>query len=99
MLAAIRHARDTGKDSFTLVSHSFELINRRRQALNHVVQRRFSGLLRGLASMPRVETASYAQSPPQLCLTGPNAALPASPFRTGIRMAEQFISNALYGAV
>jgi peptidoglycan/xylan/chitin deacetylase (PgdA/CDA1 family) len=99
MLAAIRHARDAGKDSFTLVSHSFELINRRRQTLNRVVRRRFSGLLRGLAAMPRVETASYAQSPPQLCLTGTNAALPASPLRTGIRIAEQFISNTLYGAV
>ncbi len=98
MLAAIRHARDTRHDSFTLVSHSFELINRRKQAVNHVVRRRFAGLLAGLARMERVETGTYAETPPQLRLTGGNAALPANPLRTGIRLAEQFISNALYGA-
>ncbi len=98
MLAAIRHARDTGRDSFTLVSHSFELINRRSQSVNHVVRRRFTGLVKALAGMRRVETGTYAAAPPQLRLTGGNSALPASPLRTGIRLAEQFVSNALYGA-
>ncbi len=98
MLAAIRHARATGRESFTLVSHSFELINRRKQAVNHVVRRRFTGLVRALAGMRQVETGTYAETPPQLQLTGGNTALPASPFRTGIRLAEQFVSNTLYGA-
>jgi peptidoglycan/xylan/chitin deacetylase (PgdA/CDA1 family) len=98
MLAAIRHARDTGRESFTLVSHSFELINRRKQAVNHVVRRRFGGLLTALAAMRQIATGTYAETPPCLRMTGGNAALPASPLRTGIRLAEQFVSNALYGA-
>lgn len=99
MLAAIRCARDAGQDSFTLVSHSFELINRRKQAVNHVVRRRFAGLVRALSSMRRVTTGTYAETPPRLRLTGANAVLPASPLRTGIRFAEQLVSNALYGAI
>ena len=98
MLAAIRHARDTDRDSFTLVSHSFELINRRRQAVNYVVRRRFAGLVKTLAGMRGVTTGTYAESPPRLHLTGSNTALPPSTLRTGVRIAEQFVSNALYGA-
>ncbi len=98
MLAAIRHARDTGRDSFTLVSHSFELINRRKQTVNHVVRQRFTGLIRALAGMRRIETGTYARTPPHPRLTGSNTALPASPLRTSIRLAEQLISNALYGS-
>jgi len=99
MLAAIRHARDSGRESFTLVSHSFELINRSKLAVNHVVRRRFTGLVKAIAAMRGVETGTYAETPPRLRLTGANAALPASPLRTGIRLAEQLVSNALYGAI
>lgn len=98
MLAAIRHARDIGRESFTLVSHSFELINRRKLAVNQVVRRRFIGLVKAVAGMRGVTTATYAESPPRVRLTGSAAALPASPLRTGIRLAEQFVSNTLYGA-
>ncbi|UYV16817.1 polysaccharide deacetylase family protein [Porphyrobacter sp. ULC335] len=99
MLCAIRHARDCGRDSFTLVSHSFELINRRKLAVNHIVRRRFGGLIKSLATMRGVETGNYKDSPPVLRLTGGSAQpLPASAMRTGHRLAEQFVSNALYGA-
>ncbi|MCL9982428.1 MAG: hypothetical protein NBV60_04635 [Erythrobacter sp.] len=99
MLAAITHARDNGRDSFTLVSHSFELINRRKLAVNKIVRRRFTKLVETLATMPGVETGCYADSPPPLsCPTRPSAPLPASAMRTGQRLAEQFVSNTLYGA-
>ncbi|MEL7219000.1 MAG: hypothetical protein AAGK01_11290, partial [Pseudomonadota bacterium] len=55
MRAAIRHARDTDRLAFTLVSHSFELINRRKLAVNHVVRRRFEGLCKSLSTMKGVE--------------------------------------------
>ncbi|MBU7581031.1 MAG: polysaccharide deacetylase family protein [Porphyrobacter sp.] len=98
MLGAIRHARDTGRDSFTLVSHSFELINRRKLAVNPIVRRRFIGLIKALGAMRGVSTGTYAQTPPALRLTGGACQpLPASPIRTGMRLAEQFVSNALYG--
>lgn len=100
MLAAIRHARDTGRESFTLVSHSFELINRRKLAVNKIVRRRFTGLVHALAAMPGVETGTYAQNPPPVaCPTRPSQPLPASAMRTGQRLAEQFVSNTLYGAL
>jgi hypothetical protein len=100
MLAAIRHARDSGRGSFTLVSHSFELINRRKLAVNHIVRNRFGSLIRNLSMMRGVETGCYARTPPQMCLTGrDHELLPASAIRTGHRLAEQFVSNTLYGAL
>ncbi|WP_379922580.1 hypothetical protein [Erythrobacter sp. R86502] len=100
MLGAIRHARDGGRGSFTLVSHSFELFNRRTMAANHIVRRRFAGLLRHLSTMRGVTSATYADMPPALRLTGTGQQpLPASAVRTGMRMAEQLVSNALYGAI
>lgn len=98
MLAAIRHARDHGRESFSLVSHSFELINRRKLAVNPIVRRRFTGLVRALATMRGIETGTFTQSPPPLP-TAPDQSqpLPASSVRTGMRLVEQFLSNTLYG--
>jgi hypothetical protein len=100
MLAAIAHARDSGRESFTLVSHSFELINRRKRAVNPIVRRRFTELVRALAAMPGVETGTYRDTPPEVRAYGSaNRPLPANPMRTGRRLAEQFVSNAVYGAL
>lgn len=100
MVAAIAHARDTGRENFTLVSHSFELINRRKLAVNAIVRRRFTGLLRALATMPGVATGNYRDAPPQVCTyPAPSQPLPASAIRTGRRLAEQLVSNAVYGAL
>jgi hypothetical protein len=99
MLAAIRHARDCGRESFTLVSHSFELFNRRTMSANLIVRKRFTGLVKALAGMRKVETGCYAHTPPSIRLTlGHHDPLPPSAVRTGLRLAEQFVSNALYGA-
>ena len=99
MTAAVRHARDEGHEAFVLVSHSFELINRRRLAVNHVVRRRFTGLVRALAAMRGVTTATFRDNPPPLgCTINPSEPVPATALRTGMRLAEQFVSNALYGA-
>lgn len=100
MLAAIRHAQASGRESFTLVSHSFELINRRKLAVNRIVRRRFGNLVKALAAMPGVTTGTYADSPPMpSSALAPSLPLPASALRTGQRMAEQFVSNTLYGAL
>jgi hypothetical protein len=100
MLAAIRHARRCGRESFTFVSHSFELINRRNLAVNPIVRRRFTGLVKALAEMHGVETGTFIANPPPLAGHG-NASLPlpANAMRTGMRLAEQFVSNTLYGAL
>ena len=100
MRAAVRHARDTGRESYTFVTHSFELINRRTLAVNRIVRRRFEGLLRSLKQMRRVHTGTFRDNPPPL--TAPDETpelLPPSTLRTTYRYAEQLVSNTLYGAL
>jgi hypothetical protein len=100
MSAAIRHATDLGCPSFTLVSHSFELINRSKLVVNPIVRRRFDGLCRLLGSTDGVTTANYRDDQPVSAGLGPSPApLNANPLRTGYRYAEQFVSNTLYGAL
>ncbi len=102
MTAALRHARDTGQASFTIVTHSFELINRRTLTLNKIVNSRFEGLCSAVAQMDRVEAGNYRDNPPlHGSASNPlsREPLPANPLRTGIRLAEQFASNTLYGAL
>jgi hypothetical protein len=49
--------------------------------------------------MRGVETGCYTRTPPTIRLTGnQQEPLPPSAMRTGLRLAEQFVSNALYGA-
>ena len=97
LLAALRHAVHGGQQQVTLVSHSFELLSRDRQRANRVLQRRFERFCGGLAAVPGLTTATYAQRPPQLETATP-APLPHSPLRTLRRLAEQALGNALYGA-
>lgn len=100
MRAALHHARDSGRASFTLVSHSFELVNRRKLAANRIVRHRFAGLCETLASMPGIATADFRDAPPLFGGRAHHGALlPASPLRTGYRYAEQLVSNTLYGAL
>ena len=97
LLAALRHAVRGGQQQVTLVSHSFELLSRDRLRANRVLQRRFERFCAGLAAVPGLTTATYAQRPPQIEGAAP-APLPHSPLRTLRRLAEQALGNALYGA-
>ena len=100
MRAAIEYSAQLGCPSFTLVTHSFELINRRKLAINHIVRRRFEGLCKALAAMDGVTTGTYRDNPPLFAGSGPSPApLPANAWRTGYRYAEQLASNVLYGAL
>ena len=100
MTSAIRHARDTQTPSFTLVSHSFELVNRRRLAVNRVVRKRFEGLCQAIKEMRGVRTATYRDDPPSRLFERDRMPAPAAsgPFATGMRFAEQAVSNAFYGS-
>lgn len=100
MRSAIRHARDSGRPSFTLVTHSFELINRRTRKVNRIVRRRFEGLCRSLSTMRQISTANFRDDPPRPADDDiESEPLPANPLRTGYRYAEQLVSNTLYGAL
>ncbi len=97
--AAIRHARDTGADQFSIVSHSFELLSRDRTRINTLVRRRFDQLCQFIANEPGVSTGTYAQSAPVALCDGKTApVLPANALRTGLRHVQQAISNLRFGA-
>jgi len=81
------------------VSHSFELLSRDRTRVNKIVKRRFERLCARLGQMHNVTTGTYANSSPVPACTSQQAdVLPFSPLRTGLRLAEQALANALYGA-
>ena len=98
MLAASRHAHSSGASQFTLVSHSFELLSRDRRRINKIVTRRFEKFCVALAGAPNIATATYANDPPTVTQSDTSSLLPHSMLRTGFRMAQQALSNQLYGA-
>ncbi len=97
LLAALAHAATQGQDQMTVVSHSFELLSRDRLRGNRVLQHRFERFCAGVAHMPQVRAATYADDPPE-----PSSAtvkpMPHSVLRTVRRYGEQALANALYGA-
>lgn len=98
MKAAFKHAKRHGVEAFTLVSHSFELLCRQREKINMIIRRRFEALCKAIAKMDGVSTGTYAENPPRIiALDGPPPVLPLDPVRSGYRMAEQAVVNALYG--
>jgi hypothetical protein len=99
MRDAMLHARDAGLSSFTLVSHSFELLSRDRTRVNPIIRKRFEGLCHAIEATPGVATATYADNPPRPERhDGVTPVLPASALRRSLRVAEQAVGNALYGA-
>jgi len=97
LVAALRHARDEGVASLTLVSHSFELLSRDRRRSNRLVARRFERFCAALAAMPGVQSATYATNPPRVgAPAATQVILPHHPLRTGARIVEQALGNALY---
>jgi hypothetical protein len=99
LLAAIRHAEASDARSFTLVSHSFELMSRDRTRINPILRRRFEKFCAGLAGLAGVSTGTYADNPPTAgTTTEPIPLLGHNPLRTGLRLAEQALANSLYGA-
>lgn len=98
MRDAIVHARDAGIPSFTIVSHSFELLDRGRDRINPIVRRRFERLCRAIEATPGVATATYADNPPRPGTSAGEAlVLPHSRWRASLRKAEQAVANTLYG--
>ncbi|MEM7702841.1 MAG: hypothetical protein AAF251_12950 [Pseudomonadota bacterium] len=98
MRAAILHAQRQGQETLTLVSHSFEFFNRKTSVVKHLVRQRFDRLCAFLRDTPGISSGTYRDHPPQVVNShGPSALLPANSWRTGARLAEQALVNALYG--
>jgi hypothetical protein len=96
LTGALAHARDTGIESLTLVSHSFELASRDRLRRNRVVAWRFERFCAALAAMPGCHAATYASHPPRAATERAVQAMPFNPLTGGVRVVEQAVSNALY---
>ncbi|MDE1918862.1 MAG: polysaccharide deacetylase family protein [Sphingomonadales bacterium] len=96
ILAALAHAQRQGVADFTLVSHSFELLSRDRTRINQIVKRRFERLCVALGARG-VASGIYRSDPP-VAAQRAVPVLPHNPLRMGWRLAEQALSNALYGA-
>lgn len=102
MTSAIRHARDENWPALVLVSHSFEMMNRRRGIANRIVKYRFERLCEWLAAEPGVTTTDFTDRQftdriTGAALPGGQTLLPHNPLRTYLRMGEQALANALYG--
>lgn len=97
--AALDHAVSQGRSGVTLVSHSFELLCRRRLRVNRVVAARFERMCAIVAAHPGVASGTYAGHPPvdPLGSTGCGNVAPHDPVRTMLRLGEQFATNRLYG--
>lgn len=97
--SALDHAVKSATPSFTMVSHSFELMCRARKRANPIVMKRFDDLCAYVAEQPQLASATYADCPP-VPVVSPAAVqdrLPHSFARTIGRMSEQLLSNELYG--
>ena len=84
-----------------IVSHSFELLNRKRQRANKILVRRFNRLCSMLqqrqARAPTMTFAAFDRTRSQPARSEP-APLRSNVARTAVRMLEQSLGNLLYDA-
>jgi hypothetical protein len=100
--AMVNHSLAWSWPALVLVSHSFEMMNRRRGTANRIVQRRFERFCEWLAGVPLVRTTDFRDEEFVEQIVDHGSApspglLPHRPARTLFRMAEQLASNVLYG--
>lgn len=97
--AALDHGVSQGRSGLTLVSHSFELLCRRRLRENRVVAARFERMCATVAAHAGVASGTYVNHPPADPLGdhGRGGVVPHDPLRTMFRLGEQFATNQLYG--
>lgn len=98
LAAALRFCVREGIAMFNIVSHSFELMSRDRSGINAIVRDRFAKFCATVAATEGASGATFTSRPPQIGDGTGAAAMPMSAIRTVARVAEQSVSNALYGA-
>ena len=98
MAAAIRYSVKRGHEMLNLVSHSFELMSRDRTRPNRILLQRFARLCRAIRSIRGASSETFASRPPQPGDRTGCTHMPVSEVRVASRMAEQLLSNTLYGA-
>ncbi|ANU07482.1 polysaccharide deacetylase family protein [Paraurantiacibacter namhicola] len=96
--AMLAYAAASEHKDITLVSHSFELVSRSKNRINPLLCRRFEKFCEAVRDNPAVEAVTYAQHAPDVPPEGSETpAFPANRVHKALRLAEQAVSNALYG--
>lgn len=89
LTSALRMAEQLGWESFVIVSHSFELLDRTRTKLDPVVMRRFRRLCRFLDQHRDLfSTSGFMELKPRM-FTGESQPIQSNIVRTALRVFEQ----------
>ena len=91
---ALRHAADTQRPCFNIVTHSFELLSRDRQRPNRTVMRRFVAMCEAIAAQENLASGHFADVP-ETAETPPTR-LSANRWRTALRHGEQALATIFY---
>lgn len=94
----LRHAVNTGIAVQTIVTHSFEMLDRRRTRPNRSVIRRFEKLCRTIAVDPALDSAGFQEFDASRLVAERTEAEPLAPHfvRRTLRMIEQVGANLYY---
>lgn len=95
--AALRYAVSQRHQMLNIVSHSFELLSRDRKRANIIVRDRFTKFCEAVASTAGAQSATFVNRPPQIGDTTGAGDMPHNEIRRVARVAEQVVSNALFG--
>lgn len=98
MAAALRFCVREGVEMLNIVSHSFELMSRDRTRINTIVRDRFAAFCETVAETAGARSATFDSRPPQIGEATGAAQMPHSEIRSAARIAEQALSNVLYGS-
>lgn len=98
MAAALRHCVGNGVPMFNIVSHSFELMCRGRKRANAIVRGRFARFCKTIADTAGARSATFTSRAPRIGDDTGAAGMSRSEIRSAARVAEQVVSNTLYGA-
>lgn len=98
MSAALRFCVREGVEMLNIVTHSFELMSRDRTRINTIVRDRFTSFCETIAETAGARGATFASRPPQIGDRTGAGQMPHSEIRSAARIAEQALSNALYGS-
>ena len=95
--AALRFAVREQVPMLGIVSHSFELMSRDRTRTNPLLRSRFARFCRIVAETEGARSETFASRPPGIGEATGVPHMPIGPIRSAARVAEQALSNALYG--
>lgn len=98
MRAALRHAAETSRPAFAIVTHSFEMLSRDRKRPNRAVMRRFAAMCRTIADQPGLATTGFAHLDHRIAGRDrpQGTRLSPRPLHRLNRMAQQALATWLY---